>query len=237
MLSRRLFLALTGGAMAASANSGGASTVPDVPVALDHLLLGCSELDAGVSFVEQRTGVRASFGGVHPGRGTRNALLSLGERHYLEIIAPDPSQPDATDSFGLRKLSAPRLVTWAAHPGNLDQFASRLRDGNLEFDGPTPGSRKRPDGKLLQWRTLNLKDNLGGLLPFFIEWSANTTHPSIDAPSGCKIVRFSYAGPDYDGVGRILEVLGLDVVSEISEKSQIRAAIAGKNGQMFEVTS
>jgi hypothetical protein len=237
LFSRRLFLALTGGAIAAPANSWGASTVPDVPVALDHILLGCSDLDTGVSFVEQRTGVRASFGGVHPGRGTRNALLSLGNRHYLEIIAPDPAQPDAPDSFGLRKLSAPRLVTWAAHPGNLDEFASRLRGANLEFDGPTSGSRKRPDGKLLQWKTLNLKDNLGGLLPFLIEWNVGTTHPSVDAPSGCKIVRFSYAGPDYDGVGRILEILGLDVLSEASEKSQIRAAIAGKNGQMFEVTS
>ena len=34
-----------------------------VPTVLDHLILGCSNLDRGIAFVEARTGVRAAFGG------------------------------------------------------------------------------------------------------------------------------------------------------------------------------
>jgi hypothetical protein len=204
---------------------------------LDHILLGCSDLDQGIEFVAKRTGVRAAFGGVHPGRGTRNALLSLGEKHYLEIIALDPQQSGAPDHYGLAKLTEPRLVGWAAHPGDLTQFANHLREGAFEFVGPTPGSRKRPDGRLLRWKTLNLKDDLGGLLPFFIEWSADTIHPSVDSPAGCKIVRFTYAGPDYDGVDRLFNLLGLKVFAEVGEKSQIRASISGSEGKIFDVTS
>ena len=119
-IPRRLFLALIGGILAATRTSWATT---EVPTMLDHILLGCSDLDHGIEFVEQRTGVRAAFGGVHPGRGTRNALLSLGERRYLEIIAPDPGQSDTADTYALRKLTEPRLVHWAAHPGDLDAVA------------------------------------------------------------------------------------------------------------------
>jgi hypothetical protein len=196
------------------------------PTVLDHILLGCTDLTTGINFVEKHTGVRAAFGGVHPGRGTRNALLSLGEKRYLEIIALDPLQSDAPDHYGLAPLIVPRLVGWAAHPGDLDQFATRLRNANITFDGPNPGSRKRPDGRILQWKTLNLKDDLGGLLPFFIEWSADTSHPSLDAPRGCHLARFQLLTPDPEKLRSEATTMALDVEIQKSEKPQLRATIS-----------
>ena len=131
-ISRRSFLAITGAAIAAPFIVFGKEEVPSL---LDHILLGCSDLDRGIAFVEEHTGVRAAFGGVHPARGTQNALLSLGERRYLEIIAPDRAQPDAKNPLVtyLKKLSEPRLVNWAAHPGDLAGFAKKLREGRRRF--------------------------------------------------------------------------------------------------------
>ena len=208
-----------------------------VPTMLDHILLGASGLEEGIAFVKQHTGVTAAFGGVHPGRGTRNALVSLGERHYLEIIAPDPAQPGSLDHYHLQTLPAPRLVGWAAHPGDLNAFAGHLRNASLAFDGPTPGSRRRPDGRLLEWKTLNLHDDQSGLLPFFIEWSAATVHPSADAPPGCKLLHFELSTPGNTKLQRICALLNLDVPVTHGERPKLLARIAGPDGRFMTLAS
>lgn len=233
LISRRIFLALTGSALAASNFSRAAD---EVPTLLDHILLGCSDLDRGIAFVEERLGVRAAFGGVHPGRGTQNALLSLGERRYLEIIAPDPKQSSVQQFSEIAKLIEPRLIGWAAHPGDLEAFAAKLRSAGISFEGPTPGSRKRPDSRVLHWSALRLKDDAQGLLPFFIDWSADSLHPSADAPKGCSLIRFEAATPNPEALKKQAALVGLDLPVIKGDKPQLRATIAGPKGQ-FSVTS
>jgi hypothetical protein len=234
-ISRRFFLALAGSAMVMPRVVMGEESVPTL---LDHILLGCNELQRGIDFVEQHTGVRAAFGGVHPGRGTQNALLSLGERRYLEIIVPDPGQPNAKNPLvlHLRKLAEPRIVGWAAHPGDLGTFTKKLREGGVIFDGPTPGSRKRPDGQILNWKTINLKDDRGGMLPFFIEWGADSKHPSEDAPHGCRLDSFSAVTANRDGLLKVLKTLGLEMPVERGEKEHLLAKVSSSKGT-FETTS
>ena len=234
--SRRSFLAITFGALA-NPTITSAQQKEEAPSVLDHILLGCNDLDRGIAFVEEHTSVRAAFGGVHPGRGTRNALVSLGDKQYLEIIAPDPQQTRAADFRNLRNLAEPRLVGWAVHPDDLDAFATRLRNVGIAFEGPTPGSRKRPDGRMLHWKTLNLNDDHAGLFPFFIEWSADSVHPSADAPAGCKIVRFEMSGPDAGELTRLSTLLQLGVPVQESDKQQLHAKIAGPSGKVMDVTS
>jgi len=228
-IPRRMFLILTGGALGAPRLAFAADELPSM---LDHILLGCSDLERGIAFVEEHTGVRAAFGGVHPGRGTQNALLSLGTRRYLEIIAPDPKQADVEQYSAITKLKEPRLIGWAAHPGDLDSFGKKLHEASVAFKGPTPGSRKRPDGHVLNWKILNLEDDNGGLLPFFIEWSADSLHPSADSPKGCSLLRFEGTSPDSAMLSKQVSLLGLDFHITKGDKPQLRATIAGPQAQL-----
>jgi hypothetical protein len=233
IISRRIFFRLAGGALAAPTFSWAEN---EVPTLLDHILLGCSDLDRGVAFVEERTGVRAAFGGVHPGRGTQNALLSLGTGRYLEIIAPDPKQSGRLQYPAITKLTEPRLIGWAAHPGDLQSFATKLAQSGVAAAGPTPGSRRRPDGRVLQWKTLTLKDNAADLFPFFIEWSSGSIHPSADSPKGCSLLRFEAASPEPEALTKQLALFGLDIPIVKGDNPQLRAVISGPKAQ-FSATS
>ncbi|MDK1010172.1 MAG: VOC family protein [Actinomycetota bacterium] len=60
---------------------------------VDHLVYSTPDLDEGIHLVEQLFGTDVTPGGRHENWGTRNALVSLGESTYLEIISPDPTPP------------------------------------------------------------------------------------------------------------------------------------------------
>jgi hypothetical protein len=236
MISRRMFLALTGAAVVAppAALSWGADMFPSL---LDHIILGCNNLERGIAFVEEHTGVRAVLGGVHPGRGTENALLSLGDRHYLEIMAPDPKAtnilPSSLDEVEyLKGLETPRLITWAVHPPGIEALAKKLRDSGIAIVGPAPGSRTRPDGRVLNWKTFGLADDDHGLLPFFIEWGPGSVHPSMDAPAGCHIERFAAADKQTGELSNRFKQIGIDVIVEAGEKSEFRVRISGPKGTL-----
>jgi len=236
VISRREFVGLTIGAIASSLLVHAENGVPNM---LDHILLGCNDLDQGIAFVEQHTGVRAAFGGVHPGRGTRNALVSLGERQYLEIIAPDPAQNgiDQSDRLvAIKNLRTPKLVAWAAHVDDIEGLAQGLKKNGMKVEGPTPGSRKRPDGRVLEWKTLGVDAKPSEVIPFFIEWGKGTVHPSVDAPSGCRLENFSVGDRKPEALMKTFEKLGLVVPVYRSEKPELRAKIVGPGGTL-EVTS
>jgi hypothetical protein len=164
------------------------------PLELDHIILGCKDLDEGIAHMEKLSGYRAAMGGRHAGRGTRNALLKLGYRSYLEILAPDPAQPELLWHEELATLDVPLLVGWAAPVKHIEQYATHLRSRGIQCMGPTPGSRTTPEGDVHQWKTLVLEDDKAGILPFYIEWAADSPHPSTDAPGACVFSRMTRTG-------------------------------------------
>lgn len=222
-LSRRLFLALTGMALGMPRGARGATPAPPD---LDHIIFGVDDLNRGITWLEGRTGVRAVPGGVHPGHGTRNALLSLGSRRYLEILAPDPKQPSELQPKKLLSLHEPRLVGWAVATKDIAACASRAIASGFRISGPEEGTRTRPDGKTLRWKTVKLVDDLGGLLPFFIEWSPDSVDPSSDAPRGCSLVELQVWSPDPSSLSKACQGLGVDVIVQRSERQLLRVRLA-----------
>jgi Glyoxalase-like domain len=205
-----------------------------VDASIDHLLYGCPDLETGITEVERLTGVRPSYGGQHLGLGTHNALLSLGPRTYLEVIAPDPAQADlgATLPYGIGALSAPSLRTWAAAPREIDAAASSARAEGIDFGDVTAHSRRAPDGSDVRWQmaTPAPADDGPALVPFLIDWGT-TIHPATLAPGGVELVELLLQSKDPDRLGAVLRAIGAPVPIVPSDTTGMQAVLVGPAGQ------
>jgi hypothetical protein len=171
-------------------------------VGLDHIILYTGSLAQGSAAFARLTGVTPAQGGQHPGRGTQNALVSLGQGQYLELLAP------LVDSGSAEPL---RPVGWAVHAPDLNALRERLQAADLRITDPKPGSRRLPNGGLLIWNTANLLGDDSPYIPFFIQWSKATSHPSVTSPGGCSLTGFLITTPDTTRLGGLVRMLGLPI--------------------------
>jgi hypothetical protein len=210
---------------------------------IDHLVYACPDLDAAVAEIAGLTGVRAQHGGQHPGLGTHNALLSLGDRTYLEIIAADPAQAGTGQQrpFGLDHLTAPALRGWAAAPRDLDAAVRRARAEGLDYGDIVTRHRRTPGGGELSWRmTTYPRDGALEVIPFLIDWGTQTgpqRHPAETAPGGLRLAEFRILAPDPQPVIRHLRAAGIDVPVDHADTPALRAVLTGPQGTRVVLVS
>jgi hypothetical protein len=140
-------------------------------VELDHVLIAAADLPAAARDLEVRHGLRSIAGGRHPGWGTANRIVPLGDA-YLELVAVvDPAEA-AGSPFGRWVAASRGPFAWAVRTNDLDEAAARL---GLEI---VAGSRARPDGTVLRWRSAGVEQAAAEpLLPFLIQWEGGTVLP------------------------------------------------------------
>ena len=170
---------------------------------LDHIVVAADSLDAGIAWVAERLGAEPVRGGQHAAMGTHNALLRLGARCYLEVIAVDPDAPPPARRrwFSLdepdmkaRIAAAPALITWAMRTASLANACARVPDLGDILSMSRDGFRWKiavPDDGALAW---------GGVLPTAIQWEegddGEVRHPCDVLPdSGCELVALKLSHP------------------------------------------
>jgi hypothetical protein len=142
-------------------------------IELDHVLIAAADLDAVGREFEAHYDVSTVAGGRHPGWGTANRIVPLGDT-YLELVAAVDTAEAAGSPFGRWVAAAPsgRPLGWAVRTQKLDVIAGRL---GLPV---TTGSRRREDGQVLRWRLAGMEQAVAHpALPFFIEWGDGTPLP------------------------------------------------------------
>lgn len=200
-------------------------------IGLDHIILAIDNLARGIDEFARLTGVEPQRGGQHPGRGTENALVSLGGGSYLEILAPITPPPDsASRSAGARPTLSP--AGWALHTHDLAGLVTRLRAAGFSVLGPVPGFRRRPDGAMLEWQTAFVSETGLELAPFFIQWAETTPHPSITAPAGCRLVALELEHPEPQPLIQFFLAAGFAASVRADSVAALRVILECPRGQI-----
>ena len=188
---------------------------------LDHIMYAVPDLEDSMAEIASITGIVPSDGGVHPGNGTRNALLGLSNSSYLEIIGPDKKQ-NLENTLGelLVSKNTSGIRAWAVAFSDLAAVANVAQGLGFRVRDRKEMSRKTPEGSLLEWELLFLDG--GPLLPFFIDWKGSE-HPARKAPSGCGLSELSISAEEPKVYQELLNKLQLEV--SISEGEPAISAI------------
>lgn len=197
---------------------------------LDHLIFAAPDLEHGVAEVEVLGGVRAAGGGQHLGLGTHNKLLSLGSRSYLEVIAPDPGQPEPSRPrpYGVDGVTRSGLVGWAIACDDIDRAHDEALAEGYDPGDVMDGHRLTSDGTMLRWQATS-SARTAGLVLFLISWG-NAAHPGASAPSGLRLESLHVEHPDPESVVRVLRALGTDVAVVKAGQTRIVARLVGRTG-------
>jgi catechol 2,3-dioxygenase-like lactoylglutathione lyase family enzyme len=121
---------------------------------IDHVVILVRDLDQAVANYKE-LGFNVTPGGEHTDGATHNALVAFADGSYLELIAFKRAAPEhrwwrhalnvARDSEG--------LIDFALLPTAIESDIAAARQRGLDYKGPFPGGRQRPDGVEIRWQT------------------------------------------------------------------------------------
>lgn len=201
---------------------------------VDHLIHAVAELESGMAEIERLFGVRPEPGGRHPQFGTHNALLSLGDGVYLEVMAPDPAAetPPQGVPFAARPGRESWLATWVLRVDAIDEAAEAARAAGVALGEVRPGARRRADGTLVEWRLTDpYARPRDGAVPFLIDWGS-TPHPSLSVPPAGELISLAVEHAEPEVLRRDLAALGADVEVRLAAEYRLVAEIRTPAGDV-----
>jgi Glyoxalase-like domain len=221
--------------MVPSTHVSNSRSLTEPHIRIDHVLIAVPDLAAAQLEFETRHGLRVLGGGRHPGWGTANRIVPLGET-YLELVSVVDEAEAAENQFGRWvKVGASDLghpLGWAVRTNNFDGAVARL---GLRVER---GSRKLSSGETLRWQIAGLDAAASNpVLPFFIQWAKGVQFPGRHLPSGQSatqgaLIKLFLQGDE----NRLASWLGhhaLPIVVRLGVPAVVGVLIAGALGEIL----
>jgi catechol 2,3-dioxygenase-like lactoylglutathione lyase family enzyme len=123
---------------------------------IDHLVIAVPDLAAAAHELEERAGLSVTGGGRHEGGGTANQIAFLADGAYLELIAVEDREAALQTPVGAAAVAqletrGAGLATFALLDDQLEATVPLLQANGSSIGPVQRGSRRRPDGELVEW--------------------------------------------------------------------------------------
>ena len=201
---------------------------------LDHLVLAVPDLDAACEWFLNLTGIHPVYGGRHLDFGTHNALVGLGERCYLELIATDPAAHITVPRWmAVDSVEQPMLTRWALASTQLSEKAAVLEQYEIGLGELRTGSRTLPSGRVLTWMlSLPKATPLVEVAPFLIDWSNSEAHAADALKTQARLLSLSLKHPQPQKIRGLLRQLAIEVDVTQHNTTKICASIETPRGRV-----
>ncbi|MCW2830531.1 MAG: glycosyltransferase [Aeromicrobium sp.] len=163
---------------------------------LDHVSFAVGPAGLAGTTAELGRLLDATFldGGAHPRFGTRNMILPLQNRQYLEVVEvlDHPASDKAAFGQAVRERSTAGggWMAWCVSVDDMTEVERRIGRHAV------PGNRRRPDGFNLEWRQIGTSSmRADPQLPYVTCWDIDPAeHPSQMAESKISLTSLDIAG-------------------------------------------
>lgn len=158
---------------------------------IDHIVYCVPDLEEAIHWFETNTGIRPTIGGRHLDQGTKNALVHMGDKCYLEILAIDKANTKMRKDrwMGVDRITRPRITRWCIQSRNLLADKKIIQQYIKDMGKIDTGKRETQNGSLLSWQMiLPLSTPKVEIIPFMINWTDSDGHPTDSLLPGCKLI-------------------------------------------------
>lgn len=195
---------------------------------IDHIVYFVQDLESSIIKFTKLLGIKPMIGGRHTKWGSWNALFSLSNGVYFELLADDPKSSIEHKGF-LKQLVSNKengegILTFMYRPPkkynkNLEKYKSMIQN-NCSYDPGVifGGERTLENGKILKWDLMcPLKDKMEpskfkiyqdglGVIGICIDWKIDDfgIHPSNTTPKGTSLLSLTCYHPNATDLASII---------------------------------
>lgn len=177
---------------------------------IDHIGLACRDLQEGVQYFREKTGIEVS---IHKARGDipyQNATIRIGDASFLEILAPNVAFKgiDPLKSL-LKRFSEPTLLFWFVGTHDFDALEKSIEDAGRCTERKVEGE-SGTDSKLAFVRA-NIGPGFWSVYPNVIQWKGDMKEQHLKDLPVIPIKDFSViVGHDFETVKQFFQKVGID---------------------------